>query len=66
MNSRIGIGYILKEEFEKVKNLQEFDESKFNVIFDTSGLTTVEGDSVFNYNLSLGYGDIIGIGLTKE
>ena len=53
------------ESLEKVK-LGEEDVGTVGVSLSTSGFVVANGENVYNDNWNLDYGDVIGIGLTKE
>lgn len=53
------------ESEEKVK-LKEEEVGTVGVSLSTSGLVFANGENVYNYNWNLNYGDVIGIGITKE
>lgn len=53
------------ESTEKVQ-LREEEVGYVGVSLSTSGFVVANGENVYNYNWNLDYGDVIGIGITKE
>lgn len=53
------------ESEERVKSGEEVVGSA-GVSLSTSGQVVADGQNVFNYNWKLDYGDVIGLGITKE
>ena len=63
-NSLITIGYVHAEELQSLKDGE--DLSRVGVCMCNYGTVMYEGHRVFNYELSLKYGDAIGIGITGD
>ena len=59
------IGFANVDSKEKVEAKEEAIGNS-GVSLSTSGFVVSNGENVYNYNWNLDYGDVIGIGLTKE
>ena len=65
LTGEVEIGYIVEDSLEKIQKGSEGMASS-GVALSNNGLVQSEGDTVFNYSWGLAYGDVIGIGITKE
>lgn len=65
LNGEVEIGFMQVESEDKVKEKEE-EVGTVGVSLSTSGSVVANGESLYNYNWSLAYGDVIGLGVTKE
>jgi len=61
----VEIGYVPVELIERIKK-SEGNIGSSGVGVTTAGFVQSEGENIYNYSWLLAYGDVIGIGLSRE
>lgn len=64
-NGTVEIGFIPFSSFAKLKNGEE-NVGSVGVGITNNGFVQAEGENIYNYSWNLAFGDVFGVGITRE